>query len=58
LEVLGAGVVNGIDLLPGLIFQVAGQTDEVDGGDNDRGQHWGLDPFDLNDPQEEQENLH
>jgi hypothetical protein len=37
LQVFGAGDVNGIDLLPGLIFQVAGQTDEVDGGDNDRG---------------------
>jgi len=35
LQVLGAGDVNGIDLLPGLIFQAAGQTDEVGEGDND-----------------------
>jgi hypothetical protein len=35
LQVFGGGDVNGINLLPGLIFQAAGQTDEVDGGDND-----------------------
>jgi hypothetical protein len=55
---LGAGDVNGIDLLPGLIFQAAGQTDEVDGGDNDRGHHWGLDPDEIDEQQEVHECKH
>ena len=58
MQVLGAGDVNGIDLLPGLIFQAAGQTDEVDGGHNDRGHHWGFDPDEIVEQQEVHECKH
>jgi hypothetical protein len=64
LQVLGACDVNGIDLLPGLIFQAAGHnrcilpssTKKSVLTEQNNSHDAGL-PFDLNDPQEEQENL-
>ena len=56
IQSIGAGDVNGIDPLPGLI-EAASQIDEVHEGDNDIGYHWGLDPNEI-DEQELYEGNH